>query len=195
MSTPPCSASTASPTLVDVLRRRSLEQPNQEAFAFLLGGEIVQATLTYEELDRQARALAAHLQSLGLVGERTLLLFPPGLEYVVAFFGCLYAGVAAVPAYPPRRNRSLDRLQAVVRDAGAAAVLSTPAVFAGVQREGSPAAGLQGPLWVLTGQVAPGAKRLAGSRRHARHRCAPPVHLRLHSRPARRRSHSCEFNP
>src|SRR5262249_21572089 len=59
---------------------------------------------------------------------RALLLFPPGLEYIVAFFGCLYAGVVAVPAYPPRRNRSLDRLQAIVASANVAAVLATSAV-------------------------------------------------------------------
>ena len=64
--------------------------------------------LTRGELDRRARALAARLQARGLAGRRALLLYPPGLEFIAAFFGCLYAGVVAVPAYPPRPNRPDD---------------------------------------------------------------------------------------
>ncbi len=112
--------------------------------------------MTYEELDCQARRLAAHLQALRLTGERVLLLFPPGLEYVVAFFGCLYAAAVAVPAYPPRRNRSLDRLQAIVADAGASAVLSTRGIFSMVERTGDPTAGLQSLRWVFADQIAAG---------------------------------------
>ena len=56
----------------------------------------------------QARAIAARLGAEGLAGERALLAFPPGLEFLAAFFGCLYAGVVAVPAYPPRPNRTAD---------------------------------------------------------------------------------------
>jgi acyl-CoA synthetase (AMP-forming)/AMP-acid ligase II/acyl carrier protein len=76
-------------------------------------------------LDRQARAIAATLQSLGWAGERALLLYPPGLDYIAAFFGCLYAGVIAVPAYPPRRNRSLERVEAIAANARPAAALTT----------------------------------------------------------------------
>ena len=47
-------------------------------------------------------------------GERVLLLYPPGLEYVAALFGCLYAGAVAVPAYPPRFNRPMLRLRTMV---------------------------------------------------------------------------------
>jgi acyl-CoA synthetase (AMP-forming)/AMP-acid ligase II len=100
-------------TLVDLLRWRALHQPNQCAYTFLLDGETEKVSLTYEELDRQARAIGALLQSLGTVGERALLLYPPGLEYITGFFGCLYAGAVAVPAYPPdpaRLNRTLPRL-------------------------------------------------------------------------------------
>src|SRR5262249_46740110 len=71
------------------------------------------------------------LQSLGLAGQRALLLHPPGIEYVASFLACLYAGVAAVPAYPPdltRLERSLPRLRAVAEDAGAAAVLTIAAL-------------------------------------------------------------------
>src|SRR5262245_22127447 len=102
-------------TLVELLRRRASEDPVSPAFTFLADGETEKGSLTYRDLDYRARAIAGELQSLGLAGERALLLFPPGLDYVAALFGCLFAGVVAVPAYPPRRNRSHGRLQAIVR--------------------------------------------------------------------------------
>jgi acyl-CoA synthetase (AMP-forming)/AMP-acid ligase II len=111
-------------TLTDLLRWRALEQPERLAYTFLKDGETEEVCLTYGELDRQARAIAAHLQSLGISGERVLLLYPSGLEYIAAFFGCLYAGAVAVPVYPPRLNRSVERLQAIVSDAEAAMVLT-----------------------------------------------------------------------
>ena len=70
---------------------------------------------------------------MGWTGERALLLYPAGLDFIVAFFGCLYAGVVAVPAYPPRRNRSLSRIQAIVDDAQARVALTTAPVFERVQ--------------------------------------------------------------
>lgn len=88
-------------TLVDLACQRSLQSPDQYAYTFLVDGEIEAAKLTYAELDRQARAIAVQLIEMGASGKRALLLYPPGLEYVAAFFGCLYAGVIAVPAYPP----------------------------------------------------------------------------------------------
>jgi acyl-CoA synthetase (AMP-forming)/AMP-acid ligase II/acyl carrier protein len=102
---------------------------------FLADGDTIKGTLTYAELDHQARAIATVLQSRGLAGERALLLYPPGLDYIAAFFGCLYAGVVAVPTYPPRRNRSGERLQAIVANAQAAAVLTTPTIDAFAGRE------------------------------------------------------------
>jgi acyl-CoA synthetase (AMP-forming)/AMP-acid ligase II len=116
-------------TLIELLRRRALQQPEQRAYTFLLDGETAERHLTYGELDRQARRIAALLQSRCREGERALLLYPPGLDYIAAFFGCLYAGVIAVPAYPPRNDRALPRLQAIIQDAGAALVLSTEALL------------------------------------------------------------------
>src|SRR5215210_5346799 len=86
-------------SLVEVLRSR-MEQRERRAFTFLVDGEEDELHLSYDELDRRARAVAAHLQALGLAGGRAVLLFPPGLDYVAAFLGCLYAGTVAVPAYP-----------------------------------------------------------------------------------------------
>ena len=105
--------------LVELVRHRAKFQPDHVALVYLLDGENEQIQLTYGELDRQARAIGAWLESLDLVGQKALLLYPPGLEFVAAFFGCLYAGVVAVPVYPPRRNRSIFRIQSVANDAGA----------------------------------------------------------------------------
>ena len=111
-------------TLLELLRFRAKYQSQQRAYTFLKDGEIESQQLTYGELDRQARAIAAQLQQLGAPGQRVLLLYPPGLEFITAFFGCLYAGMVAAPAYPPRRNQKMTRLQAIVTDAQATLVLT-----------------------------------------------------------------------
>src|SRR5688572_29494045 len=105
-------------TLVELLRWRALQQPDQSAYIFLVDGEMKETRLTYGELDQRARAIGAFLQSSQAAGERALLLYPPGLDYIAAFFGCLYAGVIAVPAYPPRpsRLRNLSRIRAIIND-------------------------------------------------------------------------------
>ncbi len=123
-------------TLVEVLRSRAERRGEDLAYTFLLDGETAEAHLTYAELDRRARGLAAFLARERIVpGERVLLLYPPGLDYVAAFFGCLYAGAVAVPAYPPRSRRPSARLASIQESAGAKAVLSTSAVLSGLDRQ------------------------------------------------------------
>jgi len=112
-------------TIVDVLCRRSFEQSEEKAFMFLEPGNNQESTLTYRELDQRSRQVAAQLQDLGLEGERALLLYPPGLDYLVAFFGCLYAGIIAIPAYPPRNKRNSPRVMAIVNDAKPRIILTT----------------------------------------------------------------------
>src|SRR5262245_23009021 len=139
-------------SVVALLRRRAAESPDRLAYAFLADGETQRGTVTYAGLDLQARALAATMQSLGLAGGRALLLYPPGLESVAALFGCFYAGVVAVPAYPPRRNRSLERLRAVVGDARVSAVLTTPSVSSAVDCLAADVPGLQAIPRLLSDQ-------------------------------------------
>ncbi len=117
-------------TLVDLLRHRAQVQPDDTAFVYLVDGEEEQISITYQELDRRARAIGAWLKSQGLAGERVLLVYQAGLEFVTAFFGCLYGGVVAVPIYPPRRNRSLGRVESVTNDADAHVALTTEEVLA-----------------------------------------------------------------
>ena len=117
-------------TLVDLLRHRAQVQPNDTAFVYLVDGEEEQISITYQELDRQARAIGAWLETQDLVGQRALLVYQAGLEFVTSFFGCLYGGVIAVPIYPPRRNRSLGRVESVTNDADARVALTTEEVLA-----------------------------------------------------------------
>lgn len=112
-------------TLIDLLHHRTLNQPEQQTYTFLQDGEIETDSLTYQRLEQQAKAIAANLQSLDAKGERVLLLYPPGLEFIAGFFGCLYGGAIAIPANPPRPNQSLSRLEAIAADAGAKFVLTT----------------------------------------------------------------------
>lgn len=120
-------------TLVALLRDRAISQPNQLAYSFLVDGETEEASLTYQELEQKARLIASLLQSLNATGERALLLYPQGLEFIAAFFGCLYAGVIAVPVYPPRRNQRLTRLQAIAQDAQAKFALTTTPVLTNIE--------------------------------------------------------------
>ena len=126
--------------LIELLSYRAKNQPEKTAYIFLRDGETEEDRLTYGELDLQARSLASHLQSLVSPGDvydglrlRALLLYPPGLEFISAFFGCLYAGVIAVPAYPPRANMNLLRLQAIVKDAQAKVVLTTKSLLTNLE--------------------------------------------------------------
>jgi acyl-CoA synthetase (AMP-forming)/AMP-acid ligase II len=148
-----CQGSLNIATLVDILDSKALHQPDKKAFTFLLDGETEEVSLTYRELDLQARAIAARLQDLGASGERALLLYPPGLEFISAFFGCLYAGVIAVPAYPPRPNRSLSRLQAILADAQAKVALTTTSLLSNIEQRFTQAPDLKVLHWLATDNV------------------------------------------
>src|SRR5258707_4050395 len=104
--------------LVDLAQWRAADAPERQAFTYLADGEADKQHLTFAQLDTKARAIAAQLQARNLAGERALLLYPPGLEFNAAFLGCLYAGVTAVPTYPPaltgkQSGRSLPRLLSI----------------------------------------------------------------------------------
>ncbi len=141
-------------SLVELLRLRAAEQPDRLAYTFLAGGEADETHFTYGELDRRARVLAAQLQSLGAEGQRVLLLYPAGLEYIAAFFGCLYAGAVAVPTYPPRLNRNLLRLQSIVADAGATTALATGSLLSRVKPLLEESSGLHNLQWLSTDNLA-----------------------------------------
>lgn len=137
-------------TLVELLRFRAENQPDRCAYTFLEDGESVTGSLTYSELDRKARRVAAFLQAQGAANERALLLFPPGLEFIAAYFGCLYAGTIAVPAFPPRRNRPIPRILSIAQDSGARFALTTREVYADIEKRLEHAPILAGLRWQTT---------------------------------------------
>src|SRR3954452_25589976 len=156
------------PSLVRVLRERALEHPERPAYSFLADGEVEEARLTFGELDLRARALGAHLQQMGLAGERALLLYPPGLELVSAFLGCLYGGVVAVPAYPPRSPRMVPRLRAIAGDARPAVALTTAEALGQVEALAGRLPEMAGSRWLATDADSLDIPGLAGQWRDPR---------------------------
>ncbi len=136
-------------TLVDLLNWRTDQSPHRLIYRFLPEGTpSCEQTLTYLDLHQQAQAIAVLLQDLGCQQEPVLLLYSPGLSYIAAFFGCLYAGAIAVPAYPPRPNRSLHRIEAIVADTGARVALTDGTSFPKLQNQLAQSARLK-PLYCL----------------------------------------------
>ncbi len=104
-------------TICDILTFRAERTPDKVAFIFLKDGETEEEKITYRQLYEQAWRIAHTIRNRGISpGERALLLFPPGLEFVKTLFGCFYAAIYAVPAYPPRKNRSFSRIISIVND-------------------------------------------------------------------------------
>jgi acyl-CoA synthetase (AMP-forming)/AMP-acid ligase II len=114
-------------TIGEVLIARGECDPNREAYRFLRyrsAGQPLEEQLTYGGMLERARAVAAMLQQRCVQGDRALILAPPGLDYIAGFFGCVLAGVIAVPAYPPRNPKHIGRLASIAEDCGAAVVLT-----------------------------------------------------------------------
>ena len=116
MSETKAKARTEFSSLVDVLRYRATEQPNDPAYIFLPDRGAERLSLSFAELYTRARAVAVSLADRGQKGDRAVLLFSPGLDFIVAFFACLLAGVIAVPMMIPRRASSRDASAAILAD-------------------------------------------------------------------------------
>jgi acyl-CoA synthetase (AMP-forming)/AMP-acid ligase II len=104
-------------TLVQIVNRRAATTPDAVAYRFVRDGLTVTEELTCNGLAARALAIAAHLQQRAEPGDRALMLYPPGLDFLCAFLGCLHAGVIAVPAYPPRGHELDARVQTIAADA------------------------------------------------------------------------------
>ena len=125
-------SATAVGTLVEILQRHAEEIGGQPAFSFY-GEDGRVETLTFEELDRRARAIAAHLLRAGAADEPVLLIYPAGLDFIAGFFGCLYAGALAVPATYPKPRRPMPRLYTIAADCDARFALSTSQTMEAVE--------------------------------------------------------------
>ncbi|MEZ5509408.1 MAG: AMP-binding protein [Gammaproteobacteria bacterium] len=111
--------------LVEMASTQAARRGESDLTTFLGESGVPEGTLTFAGLDRAARNIAAHLTEKGLANKNLMLLYTPGLDYIKAFFGCLYAGSVPVPAYPPMGARDIDRLKRIVLDCDAAAILSS----------------------------------------------------------------------
>ena len=141
------------PTLNALVQHRAHTQPDAIAYTFLRDGEADAESLTYAELDGRARQLAAVLRSHADFGARALLICPPGLDYIVGFFGCLYAGIVVVPTYPPRLNRPDARLQAILTDSQATLAVTTSDILAGSERRFAHTPELAALRWIDLAEV------------------------------------------
>ncbi len=143
-------------TLVDLLRERARRRGDACAYTFLEDGEIEAARMTYGTLDRRARAVAAAIRAASAAGERAILLYPAGLDFLEGFFGCLYAGVIAIPTPPPeasRLKRTAPRLEAIAADARASLVLTTSKIRELIE-QGRDARFRRRPMrWIATDRI------------------------------------------
>lgn len=158
------SSSFGSPTLVHMLHERVSEQPERTAYTCLGEGatqaEASSESWTRQELFLRAQAIAAWLQEHVEPGARALMLYPSGLDFIAAFFGCLEAGVIAVPAYPPdpmRIERSVPRLAAIAADADTRVVLTTRALIGQTKELTARFPQLARAMWVATDALTPGS--------------------------------------
>jgi amino acid adenylation domain-containing protein/non-ribosomal peptide synthase protein (TIGR01720 family) len=119
-------------SLLDMLALRVLETPHRTAFTFLDEEGRASEAVSFAQLEERARRIGARLKAAGYEGKTVVLMVPPGLSYIAALFGCMFAGCIAVPSYPPRA-RQLARFGAILADSGAAAALTTGAVLSVIQ--------------------------------------------------------------
>jgi len=143
-------------TLVALLRHRSANDADRDAFVYLHGAGGATTHWTYEAIDRRARAVAATLQRAAEPGDRVMLLFDEGLDYLAALFGCMYAGALACPCHPPdpqRLDRTLPRLQQIASNAGVSVVLTSSDLAA----KAAPLKATLGPLsqvaWISVDEI------------------------------------------
>jgi len=142
-------------TLVDLLRLRAEMDPDECTYTFLMDGEAEEERISNKELYSRARAIAGSLQGLRMQGESALLLYPSGLDFVVALFGCFLAGVVAVPVYPPRRNASLLKIEEVAADSRAKVALTSESATRRIEPLLNETRELRDLRWIRTDEVAP----------------------------------------
>ena len=141
-------------SIIDVLNARANIQATQPSYIFLSDGAEVDR-LTFAQLQSRARAVAVCLQEMKAQNERALLLYPAGLDYIIAFYACLYGKAIAVPAYPPRMNQNLRRLLAIIDDSRPIVALTTSAIFSRLQRWFDQIPSLKSIRWITTDDIDP----------------------------------------
>ncbi|MEU6576870.1 fatty acyl-AMP ligase [Streptomyces sp. NPDC046805] len=146
-------------SLVDLLTEHAAHHPGRTAYRYLVTGDSdgEVRNLTYGRLAERSRAVAAWLQERGPAGSRAVLLYPPGLEFVCGYLGCLSAGVVAVPGVPPqgraRNHRALTRMQRLIADADAQVILGGREEIAALDAVAEHLPGLDGIARVATEDI------------------------------------------
>lgn len=143
-------------TILERLDWRARTQPERLAFAFLYDDSKPPADSrwdrwSYSQLQYRALAVAQLLSQEHsiAVGERLLLVYPAGLDFVAAFYGCLYAGVVPVPVPPPKRKQGLDRWRHAIANAQIKGALTTSELHGGVRELLDESEGSEDPLLCL----------------------------------------------
>ncbi len=144
-------------TFVDVLRDRAQRRPERQALTFLADGETESERLTFGDVDARAHDVAALLGLHHKPGDRVLLLLPPGLDFAVAFLGCLYSGAVAVPSPAPMSSRALTRIEAIIEDCRPSIVLTNRDVLDKIGDARTTNPQLARPVWrVIEDAESPG---------------------------------------
>ncbi|HEY2234110.1 MAG TPA: AMP-binding protein, partial [Candidatus Angelobacter sp.] len=120
--------------LTDLLRNRAEAKPSARAYVWLIDGELEGGALSRAALEEKAGTIGIKLNCLNPKPESVLLIFPPGLQFIEALFGCWYAGIIAIPAYVPRSNHDLVRIEGMLRDSGCTIVLTLREIAPYVQK-------------------------------------------------------------
>ncbi|MEQ3530216.1 amino acid adenylation domain-containing protein [Pseudoalteromonas sp. XMcav11-Q] len=111
--------------IVTILAGLARTRSQEIAYQYFYDEALPSKTISYQELHERAASIAETLSEYFEPGDRALLLYNSGFEFIEAFFACLYAGIIAVPVYPPKKNQNVDRLRAIIEDAGAKGALTS----------------------------------------------------------------------
>ena len=120
--------------MIELLDMRAEQYGDEDKTFFLNTSLDIEDKLSYHSLMIKSKAIAAIIQRHTNKGDRVLLVYPPGLEFICAFYGCLYAGVIAVPVYPPVDKKLVDKLQAVIKNSEPKIILSTKTVVDQIEK-------------------------------------------------------------
>ncbi|MEX2553349.1 MAG: AMP-binding protein [Actinomycetota bacterium] len=144
---------------MEILQWRAAHQPERTGYIFVPDGRSEETRLSYGQLDRTARRIAAELLTVASPGDRALLFFPTGPDFLCAFLGCLYAGVISIPLFPPRANSKVTRLKSVIDDSGARLALLQQSKLGEIREFLGDSMGTSGTSFMATDGIADMASR------------------------------------
>ncbi len=120
--------------LVDMFETTSARHADKVIYYYLDDGLNETSRITFREMNARAKSIAATLQKDFRKGDRALMLFPSGIEFIVSLFGCFYSGITGVPAYPPRKNRMFARFESIVNDCSPSLIITTARIRDDIQK-------------------------------------------------------------